>query len=78
MRMPRPTGRDGVAVSNLYWRRVAPGRYISGGLGTADYELGKAISGEWWYEGPGLDGIADTKAEAQKICQDHENSRETA
>ena len=74
MRMPRPGARGG-AVSNLYWRRVAPGRYISAGLSTANYEVGKAISGEWWYESEQLDGVAPTKSEAQRICQEHENQR---
>lgn len=65
-------------MSNLYWRRCEPGRYISMGLSPNTYEVGKAASGEWWYEGPGgFEGITDTKTVAQALCQNHENQRDT-
>lgn len=64
-------------MSNLYWRRIQPGQYISMGLSPRVYEVGKTASGEWFYEGPGLEGITETKTVAQAMCQKHENERDT-
>jgi len=61
---------------SLCWRRIRPGAYISTGL-VRDFEVGQTVSGEWYYEGYGLDGIAATKAEAQAACQAHETARST-
>lgn len=62
---------------SLYWRRLTPGRYVSVGL-TPGYEVGKTASGEWYFEGHGLDGIADTKSQAQAACEANVKPRETA
>ena len=61
---------------SLYWRRI--GRqtskdgyhrvYISVGLITG-YTVGKVASGEWYYEGHGLDGVAETSRQAKAACE---------
>ena len=56
-------------MSNLYWKRVRPGLYVSTGVGAPRYTVGKTETGEWFCEGPGADGVLPTKHEAQAACQ---------
>ena len=48
----------------LTWTRVRPGLYRSG-----MYTVGKALSGEWFCDGPGADGVLPTKRQAQDACE---------
>lgn len=45
------------------WKRDGNGTYTSGA-----YRVGRTQTGEWWAEGPGVDRVFDTKAEAQAAC----------
>ena len=49
----------------MKWTRVRPGLYTSG-----KYSVGRLVSsGEWFCDGPGVDGVLPTKTEAQAACQ---------
>ena len=49
----------------MNWKRIRPGLYRYD-----NWEVGKLEpSGEWFAEGPGVDGVCPTKREAQDLCQ---------
>lgn len=50
-------------MSELRWRRVKPGVYVSG-----KYQVGLLACGEWFAEGPGVDAAYPTKGQAQAAC----------
>ena len=45
------------------WKRVGPSTYRSG-----EFWVGRLACGEWYAEGPGVDAVFPTKAEAQAAC----------
>ncbi|MBX7432690.1 hypothetical protein JDV09_11325 [Mycobacterium sp. Y57] len=58
----RQTGRP-VVERPLTWTREKPGLYRSG-----KYLVGHLDTGEWFGEGPGVDQVYDSKADAQAAC----------
>lgn len=48
---------------SLAWHREGPGLYRSG-----PYRVGRLDTGEWFADGPGVDAVYDTKAQAQVAC----------
>ena len=49
----------------MNWKRIRPGLYRYD-----NWEVGKLEpSGEWFAEGPGVDGVCPTKREAHDLCQ---------
>lgn len=52
----------------MKWTRLPQPRsspiYFAG-----DWQIGRTDTGEWWGEGPGVDGVFPTKKEAQIACQ---------
>jgi len=56
-------------MTNLYWKRVRPGLYMSTGAGAPRYMVGRTESGEWYAEGPNVDAVYRSKGDAQQACQ---------
>lgn len=57
-------------MANLYWRRVEPGMYVSVSVAKETYTVGRCpTTGEWFAEGPRVDGVYRTKRQAQVVCQ---------
>ena len=47
----------------MKWTRVRAGFYTAG-----EYSVGRLPHGEWFFDGPGADGVLPTKREAQDVC----------
>ncbi len=55
------------------WKRVRPGVYRCG-----PYLVERTSTSEWYAEGPGVDAVYDTKADAQVACREAERARTAA
>ena len=48
----------------MKWTRVRAGFYTAG-----EYSVGRLPHAEWFFEGPGADGVMPLKREAQRECE---------